>query len=150
MAHFVALQALAILVPRYWVLGRRLHSPGRIGAGGVINEENPASVRQPSVHLHAVMVDNHCVAGLVLAFDQPLRASHGEIARNGRMVGDHVHVRLHPDIRCHGLANSVSAPSSSGFAMDLVDLHDRGFRVIHCGSSLDILRVEGACEPQIA
>jgi hypothetical protein len=32
--------------------------------------------------------------------------------------------------------------------MDLIDLHDRGFRVIQRGSGLDVLGVEGAREPK--
>ena len=135
---------------RYSVLRRRSHSPGRVGAEWMVDEEDPRPVRQPAVHLHAVMVHLGRIAVLVLAFDQPLRAGHRKVAGDGRVVGDHVHVRLHPDIGRHRRADAVGAPGGLGAAMDLVDLHDRGFRVIQCGSGLDVLSVEGAREPQIA
>ena len=49
------------------------------------------------------------IAVLVLAFDQPLRAGHGEVAGHGRVMGDDIHVRLHPDIGRHRLADAVGA-----------------------------------------
>jgi hypothetical protein len=65
-------------------------------------------------------------------------------------MGHHIHVRLQPDIGGHRLADAARAARNAGTAMDVVDLNDRRFGVIHRGRGIDILRIEGACEPEIA
>ena len=64
---------------------------------------------RPAMHLNAVMVHFGRLAALVLAPDQPLRAGHGEVASDSRVVRDDVHVRLQSDISRHGLADAVGA-----------------------------------------
>src|SRR3546814_16151790 len=65
-------------------------------------------------------------------------------------MGDDVHVRLQADVGRHGVADTLGAARRPGAAVDLVDLNDRGVRVIKGGRGLGILRVEGPRKPQVA
>ena len=58
-----------------------------------------------------------------------------KIPGDRRMLGDHIHVWIEADVAGRGLADAVGSASNRGPAMDLVYLHDRGFGMIHCGSS---------------
>jgi hypothetical protein len=58
-----------------------------------------------------------------------------KIPGDRRMLGDHIHVWIEADVAGHGLADAVGPASNRGPAVDLVDPYDRGFGMIHCGSS---------------
>src|SRR3546814_4875079 len=77
----------------------------------MIQEEDPASVGEPAVHLHAMVMDLGPSAVVVDAPDQPLRAGHREIPGDRRVVGHHIHVRPEADIGGHGAARSEEHPS---------------------------------------
>ena len=102
------------------------------------------------MHLHAVMMHLGRIAVPILAPDQPLRTRHREIAGDGRVMRHDVHVRLQSDTGRHGFADAVGAARDGGAAMDLIDLNDRCIGMIHRRRGIDILRVEGAREPEIA
>nr|WP_246733041.1 hypothetical protein [Rhizobium laguerreae] len=120
------------------------------GAEGMIEEEVPGAVFAFAVNLHAVMMDLDRPAILVLPRDQPLRACHGEIARDGRVVGDDVHMRSQADIGGHGRADGIGAAGDGSATMHLVDLHDRGIGVIKGGCGFNIQSVESPGEPEVA
>ena len=129
--------------------GGRSICPVRIGAERMVHEEVPGAVRALAMHLHAVMVNFDRLAVLVLAGDQPLRAGHGEVAGDGHVVGNDIHVRLQIDIGSHGRADSVGAARDGGTAVDIVHLDDCSVRMVERGCCLDILRIERARQPQI-
>ena len=47
----------------------------------MVNEELPGAILPFAMHLHPVVMYFNCLAILVLARDEPLRAGHREIAR---------------------------------------------------------------------
>ena len=63
-----------------------------------------------------------------------------KIAGDRRVVGHHIHVRLEADIGSHGPADAVGPARNRGAAVDRIDLHDRGVRVVHGRRRFDILR----------
>ena len=73
-----------------------------------------------------------------------------EVAGDRRVMRDDVHVRFHADVGRHRLADALGASGRLGSAMDLIDLNDRSIRMVHGGGGFDVLRVEGACEPEVA
>lgn len=132
------------------VAGGREIAQARVCPGRMVNEEVPGAILPFAMHLHAVVMDFNRLAILVLARDEPLRAGHREIARDGRMMGHDIHVQFKVDVGGHGRANAFRAASDLWSAMHLIDLDDRRLGVIEGGCSLDVLRIERAGEPQIA
>jgi hypothetical protein len=65
-------------------------------------------------------------------------------------MGHDIHVRLQSDIGGHRLTDAVGAARNVAAAMDFVDLNDRGVGVVHRRRGVDVLRIEGACQPEIA
>ena len=65
-------------------------------------------------------------------------------------MGHDIHVRLQSDIGGHRLADAVGAARDAAAAMDFVDLNDRSVGVVHRGGRVDVLRIEGPCQPEIA
>lgn len=126
---------------------RAVDRPDGIGAEGVVDEEVPSAALAPAMDLHAVMVDLDRPAVPAPAGDPPLRARHREIAGDGDVVGDDIHVGPEIDIGGHGRPDRIGAARDRGAAMDIVDLHDRGLGMVEGGRRLDILRVGDARQP---
>ena len=106
--------------------------------------------RQAAMHFHSVVVHLDFPAVLVHAGDQPLRAGHGEVVGNGRVMRDDIHVRLHVDVRGHCLADALGAAGDRGFTVDFADPHDDRVGKIHGGRGLDVLGIECPRKPQVA
>ena len=100
--------------------------------------------------LHAVVMDLDRPAVGIDAADQPLRARHGEVAGDGGVMGHDIHMRFQSDIGGHRLADAVRAARDAAATVDFVDLNDRGVGVVHRGRRVNVLRIEGACQPEIA
>ena len=115
----------------------------------MVDEEDPPSAWEAAHDLHPVVMDFNRVAVLVCAGDAPLRAAERELSRHGRVVHDNVHVRLQTDVARHGLSNPRGAVRHCRGAMDLVQPDDTRVGMIHCGRSLDVMRVESFRQPQV-
>lgn len=102
------------------------------------------------MHLHSVVMHLYLLAVLVHAGDQPLRAGHGEVAGDRRVMRHDIHVGFHADIRGHRLANVLGAAGNLGFAVDVVDSDNGRIGMIHRRSCLGVLRVECPSKPQVA
>jgi hypothetical protein len=100
----------------------------------MIEEEEPRAVGIASVGLHSVVMDLDRVALLIIA------SASWRVAGLRYMMCHHVHVRLEADIGGHGGADACGAAGYLGAAMDVVDLHDRGLRMVKSCRSLDVVR----------
>jgi hypothetical protein len=96
-----------------------------------------------------MVMDFNGFAVFVCASDAPLRAAERELSGHGRVVYDNIHMRLQSDIARHRLPNSRRTAGYFAGPMDLVQLNHSRVRMVHCGRSLDIMRVESFRKPNV-